>query len=275
MQQPITGLLHNISTTQSLVASYQATTAPLARKPIVVIPAMRKSSKTVKLEEEITSPASTQAMSARTRHGIIMATIFVVLASTLLSLAPLDNGQSSFHILNGVVQWAQAQRQDWNILGHTVVSVQDGQNTPTTQAPAAPVGMPPMVLSTSQYVAMARQDAIDVGIPPDYFVRQIQQESGFNPYAHSFAGAEGIAQFMPGTAAGLGIDPWDPAASLKAAALKMAWASNKYGGDYAKALAAYNAGDGTVQAAVNAGGAAWMNYLPGETRSYIHLIMGI
>src|SRR5215467_14378047 len=64
----------------------------------------------------------------------------------------------------------------------------------------------------------ARQAANRAGIDPDIFLRQIQQESGFNPGARSPAGAIGIAQFMPDTARGLGIDPTDPYAALDAAA---------------------------------------------------------
>ena len=125
-------------------------------------------------------------------------------------------------------------------------------------------------------MAIARQDAINAGISPDYFVRQINQESGFNPNALSPAGAEGIAQFEPGTAAGLGLNPLDPVAALNAAAHLMASYNHTYGGNYAMALAAYNGGSGTVQYAINACGQAnWMNCLPGETRNYIRVIMGI
>ena len=92
----------------------------------------------------------------------------------------------------------------------------------------------------------ARQAALKFGIDPDIFVRQIQQESGFNPNAKSPAGATGIAQFMPGTAAGVGLDPTDPYASLAAAAKMDADNLKKYAGDWAKTLAAYNAGPGNV-----------------------------
>jgi soluble lytic murein transglycosylase-like protein len=191
-----------------------------------------------------------------------------VLLMTLLSLAPLDNGQSTFLLFGTAMQWARAQESGWSILGHTLPV------TPTT-APvvAAP---PPASLPQSQYVAVAQQDAINAGIPPNYFVRQINQESGFNPNAVSPAGAVGIAQFLPSTAAGLGINPWDPLQSLQAAAHLMASYSNQYGGDYAMALAAYNAGTGTVQYAINTCGAAnWMNCLPAETQNYIYTIMGV
>lgn len=124
------------------------------------------------------------------------------------------------------------------------------------------------------YVDIARQAALSAGINPDIFVRQIQQESGFNPNAGSPAGAEGIAQFMPGTAASMGINPYDPAQALSGAARLMASLSAQFGGDYAKALAAYNAGAGAVNSAVAQGGASWLSYMPAETQNYVAVIMG-
>lgn len=129
-------------------------------------------------------------------------------------------------------------------------------------------------VSRNQYVNLAWQDALNVGIPPDAFVRQINAESGFNPNAISPAGAIGIAQFMPGTAADLGINPYDPVSSLRGAAGLMAHYMAWYGGNYAKALAAYNAGPGTVQWAVYRGGWYWRAYLPYETRLYLLNILG-
>jgi hypothetical protein len=130
------------------------------------------------------------------------------------------------------------------------------------------------------YVQQAWGDALQADIPPGFFVRQIEQESGFHPNAVSPAGAIGIAQFMPATARGLGINPWDPHASLQTAAHLMATYQQEYGGDYAKALAAYNGGPGEVsqaeeQAAQMGQPAQWMNFLVPETRTYIRIIMGI
>lgn len=66
---------------------------------------------------------------------------------------------------------------------------------------------------------IAVQAATQFGIPPDLFVAQINQESGFNPSAFNPAsGASGIAQFIPSTASAFGIDPFDPQQSLTAAA---------------------------------------------------------
>src|SRR5262252_6269923 len=122
------------------------------------------------------------------------------------------------------------------------------QQLPQVQ-PIAPISGPPAPgepLAGGDLQDYARQVANKYGIDPDIFVRQIQQESGFNPSAKSPAGATGIAQFMPGTAAGVGLDPTDPYASLVAAAKMDAQNLAKYGGDWAKALAAYNAGPGNV-----------------------------
>lgn len=70
--------------------------------------------------------------------------------------------------------------------------------------------------------ATARAAAIQYGIPPDLFVAQIQQESGFNPQAFNPAGpgggAQGIAQFIPSTAAQYGVNVWDTSSSLYGAA---------------------------------------------------------
>lgn len=126
----------------------------------------------------------------------------------------------------------------------------------------------------ASYMDIARQAAINAGINPDAFVRQIQQESGFNPGAVSPAGAVGIAQFMPATAASMGVNPHDPVQALNGAARLMANLSSQFGGDYAKALAAYNAGPGTVQSAVARGGGNWLGFTPSETQNYVHSIMG-
>lgn len=127
--------------------------------------------------------------------------------------------------------------------------------------------------NASAFVSLATQDALAAGISPTLYVRQINAESSFNPKALSPAGAEGIAQFLPATAAALGVDPWNPVASLRAAARLMASYVSRYGGDYARALAAYNAGPPTLDAALARCGAAWLGCMPAETQQYIHLIM--
>ena len=94
-----------------------------------------------------------------------------------------------------------------------------------------------------------------------------------HPDSLSPAGAEGIAQFMPDTAAGLSIDPWNPVDSLQGAAQLMANYQRDYGGDYAKALAAYNGGSGRLSYCMKYYGPAWFNCEPAETQAYIEKIM--
>lgn len=139
-------------------------------------------------------------------------------------------------------------------------------------APASKQGMPPG-LPPSPYVSLAWTDAQAVGISPAVFVKQINQESGFNPNAHSPAGAEGIAQLMPATAAGLDVDPWNPTQALQAAARMMAAEVRQYGGDYQQALAAYNAGPVALQAALHTCGENWLACMPAETQHYVSVIL--
>lgn len=111
----------------------------------------------------------------------------------------------------------------------------------------------------------ARQVALRAGVDPDVFVRQIQQESGFNPNARSPAGAQGIAQIVPRFHPG--VDVTDPYQSLDYAARLMRSNLDKYRGDYARALAAYNAGGGAVD---RYGGVPPFE----ETQRYVDTILG-
>jgi soluble lytic murein transglycosylase-like protein len=123
------------------------------------------------------------------------------------------------------------------------------------------------------YVTQAQKDATAVGLVPAVFIRQMNQESGFDPTLISAQGEIGIAQFMPATARSLGINAHDPVASLKGAAHLMASYLKTFNGDYEKALAAYNAGAGTVQQAVAKDGTDWKQAIPLSTQQYIAVIL--
>ncbi|HSK49604.1 MAG TPA: transglycosylase SLT domain-containing protein [Solirubrobacterales bacterium] len=97
---------------------------------------------------------------------------------------------------------------------------------------------------------------------------QLMAESGFDPTAVSPAGAQGIAQFMPATAASYGLtDPFDPEEAIDAQAHLMADLIAQFG-DPQLALAAYNAGPGAVEACGCAGPYA-------ETRAYVGRILAL
>lgn len=105
-------------------------------------------------------------------------------------------------------------------------------------------------------------------VQPLLLAAQLKAESDFNPNAVSSAGAQGIAQFMPGTARSVGLtNPFDPRASIMAQAKLMGLLIKQFG-SIPKALAAYNAGPGAVQ---KYGG------IPpfAETQSYVAKIIGL
>jgi len=255
--EAVTDTLPAITVTPSLTAALQEIMSSKTTERIVFIPGSEKQKSA---GSKITTPLPRQ-MSPRLRQGIVLATLLFVAIVSLVSLSPLATGQYGVPIFRGISNWFQEQQLIWQL---------QVQNTKSNLPPPPPVSLP-----NSQYVAIAQQDAIDAGISPDYFVRQINQESLFNPNAVSPAGAIGIAQFMPSTAATMGVDPWNPTQALQGAARLMASYVSQYSGNYAMALAAYNAGTGAVQYAVNYCGANWMNCLPAETRNYIYVIMGI
>jgi soluble lytic murein transglycosylase-like protein len=192
----------------------------------------------------------------------MLATTLIVLGITLVTFVPLATGQSPFNLPAGLSALLHSVQAGWQNLAR-----QGDQGATTGRRP------PPLQIPRSQLVATAQQDAVNAGINPTYFVRQITLESGFNPNAVSPGGAEGIAQFEPSTAAGLGINPFDPIQALQAAAQMMARYYHQYG-DYAKALSAYNAGPASLQNAENACGANWLSCMPAQTQNYVYTIMG-
>jgi membrane-bound lytic murein transglycosylase D len=124
------------------------------------------------------------------------------------------------------------------------------------------------------------------GVPQD-LIYLAQAESGFHPLAVSRAGARGIWQFMGSRAHGYGLhrnlwvdDRQDPEKSTRAAARHLRDLYAQFG-DWYLAMAAYNSGPGTVQAAVKRTGYAdfWelyrRNVLPKETRNYVPIILAV
>ena len=95
------------------------------------------------------------------------------------------------------------------------------------------------------------RDARANGLPPEFLAATLLQESAYDVEALSSAGAIGIAQFMPDTAAEVGIDPFDPLDAIGGAAQLLGEYVEQYRGEYEDpyqtALAAYNAGPDAVE----------------------------
>jgi len=205
-------------------------------------------------------------LNPRLRQAVVLLTLLIVVVFTLTTLVPLSDSQNSGNIFSNIGGWLHSVQLDWNIQAH--------QGTEAFPTELNGPGLPYMNIANSPYVAVAEQDAKAAGIPSVYFVRQIQQESGFNTSAVSVTNAEGIAQFEPSTAAAWGVNPWDPNSALLGAARLMAKSYHQYG-NYAKALGAYNAGSGAVQGAVYSCGMYWLSCMPGQTQDYVYRIMGV
>lgn len=113
---------------------------------------------------------------------------------------------------------------------------------------------------------LAREQARAHGIPEDLYLRLVQQESGWNVAAVSSKGAVGLAQLMPSTAQGLGVDPNVPEQNLSGGARYLRQQFDRFG-SWRLALAAYNAGPEAV---------ARHNDVPPfeETQTYVKRILG-
>jgi soluble lytic murein transglycosylase-like protein len=105
------------------------------------------------------------------------------------------------------------------------------------------------------------------GIAPRLLAAVAKVESGFNPSAVSSAGARGLMQFMPATAAGMNVNPMDPASAVDGAARLLRGHLERFG-SMDLALAAYNAGGGAVS---RAGG---IPPYP-ETQAYVRKVLAL
>jgi soluble lytic murein transglycosylase-like protein len=111
-----------------------------------------------------------------------------------------------------------------------------------TMAPATAGGS---ALAGVPYADLFTRAGNRYGIDPSILAAMASQESGFNAGAVSAAGAQGLMQFMPATAQGLGVNPLDPASAVDGAARYLSSLKQQFG-TTDLALAAYNAGPGTV-----------------------------
>jgi soluble lytic murein transglycosylase-like protein len=117
------------------------------------------------------------------------------------------------------------------------------------------------------YAAKVEELAGRFDLSPALIEALVWQESRWRAGAVSPKGAQGLAQLMPGTADYLRVDANDPLQNLEGGARYLREQLDRFGGDLEKALAAYNAGPGRVQAA---GGVPNIR----ETKAYVAAVMG-
>jgi soluble lytic murein transglycosylase-like protein len=137
-----------------------------------------------------------------------------------------------------------------------------GGRTSETATMALPAFVP------AQYREPLLRSGTRWNVSPALLAAQLMAESGFDPNAGSPAGAQGIAQFMPGTAASYGLtNPFDPVAAIDAQAHLMSDLLRQFGSPEL-ALAAYNAGPGAVEPC---------NCIPPypETQAYVTRILAL
>lgn len=126
------------------------------------------------------------------------------------------------------------------------------ESAPADGGAACPRGIDTLIGRAS------RRYGVDAGL----IKAVVHAESNFKPTAVSPAGAQGLMQLMPSTAAGLGVtEPFDPEQNVMAGTRFLKDLLNRYGGDLDKTLAAYNWGPGNLSRG--------NGHLPRETRDYL------
>jgi hypothetical protein len=146
------------------------------------------------------------------------------------------------------------QRYSWEAwhMGYVRAPAPCSEAGNTVTGPGQEAGPPAGATLPSFVPPRFRDTLIDAGarwnVSAALLAAQLMAESNFNPFAVSSAGAEGIAQFMPGTAASYGlVDPFDPVEAIDAQAHLMSDLIHQFGSPEL-ALAAYNAGPAPVEA---------------------------
>lgn len=188
-----------------------------------------------------------------------LATVGAIVLSTLLTSAPvfaqvpvIDNARRK--IQQATENWYKTYQSDTQALkgasGGTTDSVAPGQGS---GAPAdcsadgmagetTPASPSKRTHSQQEVARMVADEAIRQGVDPNFALAIAEQESRFRQSARSPVGATGVMQLMPGTAAGLGVNPYDLRDNIRGGVKYIKQLQGMFGNRYDLIAAGYNAG---------------------------------
>lgn len=164
---------------------------------------------------------------------------------------------------NGIpAQGSQQAVSFQNIIGSMT---SDQRFSPTAARSASSAGQP---ASPSEFDGIISEASKKYNVDEKLIRAVIKQESGFNPSATSYCGAQGLMQLMPETAQGLGVkDAYDPRDNIMGGTRYLSQLLGQFDGNMTKTIAAYNAGPGAVQ---QFGGVPPYS----ETQDYVNKVLG-
>ena len=176
---------------------------------------------------------------------------------------------------SGTIQLAQTTTEDLvsdvasldsSLPAQSIDSSEWGLIEAITEKPSSSEEIP---VPPRDFCEAMKEAAEESDIPIAFFARLLWQESRFQSQEISSVGAQGVAQFMPATAAEVGLDdPFDPFKALPASARFLRKLHDQFG-NLGLAAAAYNAGSGRIK--------KWLSRqdsLPKETRAYVRIVTG-
>jgi len=190
---------------------------------------------------------------------LFLSLLLSTLAATAGEYVVLTNGfriHADSHVADGSTVRLTTSKGVIELQANTVSGFETEEYTPppppapvqavTLPAKATEVAVDPRSLTPHEMITRAAERA---GLPPEFVHSVARAESGYRPDALSPKGAIGLMQLMPGTAAGLNVDPYDPAQNAEGGAMYLRDLLLKYENDphqVSKAVAAYNAGPAAV-----------------------------
>ncbi len=161
---------------------------------------------------------------------------------------PQTSGGDSSMAASVVQQRAAALKQVAAVMGKEPTPAASFFTVPWVETPVPSSSPPCDLLPAGDLAKLVEQSAQQESVKAELIRAVIAQESGGRPCAVSWKGAQGLMQLMPATSQQFGVkDPFDPQQNVEAGTKLLKQLLTKYNNDVSLALAAYNAGSGSVE----------------------------